>query len=131
MLGLAFTLALLPLWHLSVAQSAPAIPNVIPQLIGQWEGEGELFGQPAAFSMVWEWELNQQFVRLSFENRLLENGQPRTVLRATAHYRVRDSDQLSGTWVDTRGEILELKATATDSALVTHWFAKSEQGRTA
>ncbi|MCK5439936.1 MAG: hypothetical protein KAI97_08325 [Gemmatimonadetes bacterium] len=131
MFRFALTMGLLPLLLPSdVSRPVPAVPDVIPQLIGQWEGEGELFGQPATFSMVWEWELDQRFVRLTFENRLIENGQPRTVLRAIAHYRVTDSDQLHGTWFDTRGEILELKATATDSTLVTHWFGETEQGRT-
>lgn len=131
MFRLVLTVAFLPLLLPSdVSRSVPVVPEVIPHLIGEWEGKGELFGQPATFSMAWEWELDQRFVRLTFENRLVENGQARTVLQAVAHYRVTESDSLYGNWFDTRGEILELKATATDSTLVTQWFTETEQGRT-
>ena len=113
---------LLPL-TLPTSMAAPhsATPDVIAALIGSWSGEGELFGQPATFAMTWAWELDGQFVRLTFDNGAIE---------AVAHYRVDGSDRLSGTWFDSRGEVVELRAVATDSTLTTRWIAETEQGRT-
>ena len=111
--------------------SAPAGPQVLDRLVGSWEGEGELFGRPATFSMTWSPVLAGEFLRLEYENRLVEaDGSHRTVLEAFALYRVAEGERLRGTWFDTRGQVLELRAVATDSTLVTRWIGESEQGRT-
>ena len=114
------------------AAAQRAIPGPAPvfeRLMGAWEGDGQLFGQPASFSMRWEWTLDRRFVELSFENRLIQpDGSGRTVLRARAFYTA--TEPLRGAWFDTRGEILELSAAATDSTLVAEWSAESETGRT-
>ena len=99
-------------------------PAIFDYLVGNWAGEGELFGRPSRFDMVWAWELGGRFVGLSYEIR----GDVQ--MSARAHYRIADSDTISGVWVDSRGEILELRATATDSTLVTLWRSPTEQGRT-
>ncbi len=104
--------------------------EVIERLLGQWQGEGELFGQPARFSMRWERALDSKFVRLSFENRIVANGRARTVLEAVAYYRPAGAGALAGHWFDTRGQILDLEAEASDSTLVTRWSNDTEAGRT-
>ncbi len=109
---------------------SPQPPLVIANLIGNWEGEGKLFGQPAEFSMSWSWELDRRFVRLNFENGLVSDGQIQPVLKAIAFYRVAESGELTGHWFDSRGQTLRLEPAAGDSTLITHWFAESEQGRT-
>jgi hypothetical protein len=93
-------------------------------VLGTWHGEGELLGAVAEFDMTWEKELNGRFVRLTYAIRA-ERG-----MEAIAHYRLGDSESLDGIWVDSRGEILELSATATDSRLTTQWRSPTEMGRT-
>ena len=113
------------------AISASPATEVIERLIGSWEGEGKLFGRPARFSMSWSWTLGQQFVELRFENRLVqEDGTEQKVLEAVALYRVTDDGTLSGTWFDSRGQVVELNAAATADTLSTHWTADTEEGRT-
>lgn len=103
--------------------------GVLERLIGEWEGEGELFGRSAGFSMRWSWTLDERFVELSFENRLVPPDGPATpVLRARAFYTT--TPPLRGSWFDTRGETLELSATTSDSTLVTEWASATERGRT-
>jgi hypothetical protein len=96
----------------------------VDHLVGSWEGEGELFGAPTRFAMTWIPELDGRFLGLHYEIR--GNVQ----MQALAHYRISDSDTLQGVWVDSRGEILQLAATATDSTLEALWHAPTERGRT-
>ncbi len=126
-LALGLVLSLAPL---KASPEVPATPPVIAGLIGDWQGEGQLFGQPASFSMSWSWALERRFVKLEFENGLVGDGQVQPVLRAVAFYRVAESGELEGHWFDTRGQTLRLEPVAGDSTLTTHWFAESEQGRT-
>ncbi len=93
-------------------------------VLGAWHGEGELLGAAAEFDMKWEKELGGRFVRLTYAIHA-ERG-----MEAIAHYRLGDSASLDGIWVDSRGEILELSATATDSKLTTEWRSPTEKGRT-
>jgi len=51
----------------SVAQQ-----NIVNNLIGSWEGEGKLFGSNSEFQMNWEWTLGKKFVRLTFQNKVIE-----------------------------------------------------------
>lgn len=124
---LTMLMSLLPL---QLDQVTPTRPAVIDNLIGDWEGQGELFGQPASFSMSWSWQLDRRFVRLDFENRLVSDGQPRTVLKAIAFYRVTVSRELGGYWFDSRGQTLRLEPIADESTLITTWLGEVEQGRT-
>ena len=99
-------------------------PTFFEEIVGEWRGEGQLFGQPAEFEMIWEWELDGRFVRLTHSIRGAAD------MKAIAHYRLRETETVDGVWVDTRGEILELSATVTSTALETIWRSPTEEGRT-
>ncbi len=99
-------------------------PDFFDQIVGEWHGEGQLFSQPAEFEMIWEWELDRNFVRLTF------SIHGATEMEAIGHYRIRDTEPLVGIWLDTRGEFVELSATATDAGLETIWRSATEKGRT-
>jgi len=72
--------------------------------------------------MNWEWTLDKKFVRLTFQNK---------VIKAEAFYQATGAKEYIGTWFDSRGMILPLKAGVEDSALVTLWSSpETEQGRT-
>ena len=116
----------------AAAQDRPAEPDssgLPAALLGEWVGEGELFGRPAKFSMAWRTALDGRFLELAFENAFPDSGGGSTVvLRATAFYRI--APPHDGVWMDTRGEILTLRAEIGDSALVTRWTSPTEEGRT-
>ncbi len=99
-------------------------PPFFEQIVGEWQGEGELFGRPARFEMRWEWELDRKFVRLTYAIR----GDVQ--MDAIAHYRLGDANPLDGVWLDSRGEVLELSATLTNAVLDTQWRSPTERGRT-
>ncbi len=119
---LATALALMAGAEIDVAPGTSSA--IFEHLEGTWEGEGELMGRPASFAMKWERELGGRFMGLSYEIR----GE--TQMEARAHYRVAEQDTVHGVWVDSRGEILELRATVSDSALTTIWQSPTERGRT-
>lgn len=104
---------------------------VINSLIGSWSGTGTLMGAPAEFHMQWAWVLGEQFIRLTFENRISRSDGEDFVLSAIGIYQQKDEEKFEGTWFDSRGMVLPLDATIIDSALVTLWGSpETEQGRT-
>jgi hypothetical protein len=111
----------------ALAQEVP----VLHQFIGGWEGHGKLFGADAAFSMQWEWVLEQQFVRLTFQNKMQSGDGTVRILKAQAFYKPIGAGQFEGTWFDSRGMVLPLQGSAADTTLTTLWGTPEiEQGRT-
>ncbi len=105
--------------------------RLIDQFIGTWEGQGKLFGADAAFSMEWEWVLEQQFVRLIFQNKTQSPDGGERILKAQAFYRPIGAGRFEGTWFDSRGMVLPLQGTAEENKLTTLWGTpETEQGRT-
>lgn len=78
-----------------------------------------------------EWRVEDGgFAHLSFANRWIEaNGTITPVLSAHATYWVQ-GDSAVGVWLDDRPEQLTLRASLTDSSIVTLWAASGERGRT-
>ena len=112
-----------PSWEGSPIHTSNETRAILDHLMGAWSGEGELFGQPATFGMTWETQLYGRFLELTYEI----SGAVQMI--AIAHYRT-TGDTLRGVWVDSRGEILQLQATVTDSTLDTIWQSPTETGRT-
>lgn len=131
-------LGLFPLFVLSclplvVTADLGAQPATLPldRFIGTWSGNGTLMGADAEFVMTWEWVLDQRFVRLSFQNSVQGSDGERRVFRAQAFYKPEKDAELSGTWFDSRGVVLPLKASAGPDTLTTQWGTpETEQGRT-
>lgn len=94
------------------------------RIVGEWHGEGQLFGQPAEFQMIWAWELDRNFVRLTY------SIHGATEMEAIGHYRIVESEPLDGIWLDTRGEFVQLSPTLTGAGLETIWRSPTEKGRT-
>ncbi len=93
----------------------------LQKFLGRWEGEGTLFGQAGEFSMNWEPAVGDRFLRLTFQN---------PVLQAEAFYHQTD-DGLNGTWFDSRGVQVPLTGTIDDSVVEVNWGSQdTEQGRT-
>jgi hypothetical protein len=108
------------------ARIAP--PPVFERLRGEWLGEGTLLGRAARFTM--RWQHGDGFAVLTFSNAFVDAaGNATPVLNAAAVYRT-DGDKPEAVWLDSRGERIEIRWEATDSALVSHWTAPNERGRT-
>ena len=104
---------------------------VIRQFMGSWNGQGRLMGANAEFKMKWDLVLGDKFVHLIFQNKRSDGEGREFILDAEAFYKPLDGAKLEGHWFDSRGMILPLQASVSDSTLTTHWGApETEQGRT-
>ncbi len=108
---------------------SPAVKGQLPEpFIGQWTGTGTLYNQDASFSMKWEKVLNNEFVRLTFGNRL-DNGS--FSMQATGMYRIESDGTVKGSWFDSRGVHFPLNGKTEGSRLTVHWGTEDfEQGKT-
>jgi len=104
---------------------------IFDKFIGEWYGEGELFGNKAEFKMKWEWVLDRKFVHLIFQNKMLSSNGAYRILKAQAFYQITDTDEIQGTWFDSRGTVLSLNASIEENSLSTLWGSdQTEQGQT-
>ncbi len=88
-------------------------------------------GMNAEFRMQWEWVLENKFIRLTFQNKILRSDGDELILKAQGFYQPKGGEQYKGTWFDSRGMVLPLHASVKDSGLVTLWGTpETEQGRT-
>lgn len=108
------------------AQETDEAP-VFRQLAGAWEGEGALMGRDAVFRMSWSVEHGLAVLR--FENAFASPDGPRTVLASAAVYRTATTTP-EAIWFDTRGVQITIRWEAADDALIAHWTAPTEEGRT-
>jgi hypothetical protein len=95
---------------------------IVDKLVSKpWEGSGVLMGSPADFKMNWEWTLNKQFLRLTFQNkRKAENGNEQ-IFMAEAFYKPVNDSLVKGSWFDSRGLSFPLSGTIEDRKLTVLW----------
>lgn len=96
-------------------------------IMGQWQGEGQMFGQSAEFSMHWESILGGKFIRLNFINKFGEVP-TKHVMKAHAYY---DLSNNSGNWFDSRGSMFSLSLQISPHSLLVFWGnEETEKGKT-
>ena len=129
--GQAFTSLIILLAALSFEHASAQEAPMIDRFMGEWEGQGKLFGLDATFSMTWESVLGQQFVRLTFQNSIeTDSGTART-LKAQAFYKPTGTAEFEGTWFDSRGVVQPLRGSVEAETLTVLWGTpETEQGRT-
>ncbi|MBT8272430.1 MAG: hypothetical protein KJO77_01400 [Bacteroidia bacterium] len=98
-------------------------------LLGQWEGKGNLFGAEASFSMHWEEVLDQKFTKLKFRNQFKDRSGVDRVMKATGYYDVKNN---KGQWFDSRGVMLPLVLELENNKLTVFWGddSSTEKGKT-
>ncbi len=107
---------------------AQSSPDFTENILGVWNGNGTLFGQKATFSMKWENELNDKFIKLSFENRFNDKSGVERVMKANAYYNLKEN---RGYWFDTRGMMLPLKLEVKEDSMTVFWGNETtETGKT-
>jgi len=99
------------------------------QIRGNWKGQGLLFSSPAQFEMSWTKVLGERFVQMDFVNSFERDGK-QYEMQAQAMYQFKEG-KISGTWFDSRGQILPLNATLKNNTLTTLWGDETtERGKT-
>jgi len=111
---------------LLLVQAAAAPDPLLSRLQGRWQGTGTVLEMPAAVTLTWEWTLDGQFLRLTFNNQI----GPRR-FEGHAYYRALGKGRYRGTWFDNAGMIRPIEATQVDDALVANWGTpETERGET-
>ena len=111
---------------LTAALSQTGTDPLLSRLAGQWTGTGTVLNQPSKISIIWTWELNRQFLRLSFKNEM-----PKATFEGHAYYRPVADGQYRGMWFDNAGMFRPLDAKRDGDALVSKWGTpETEEGET-
>jgi hypothetical protein len=99
-------------------------------LAGKWSGTGTVMNQPAQIDMEWAWELDGQFLKLTFKNDM--GTAPNTnTFAGHAYYRASGEGRYRGMWFDNSGMFRPLDAGRDGDALVSRWgTADTEEGET-
>ena len=99
---------------------------LLTRFAGQWSGTGTVLNQPSKISLTWTWELNGQFLRLTFRNEM-----PKSTFEGHAYYRPSGEGRYRGMWFDNSGMFRPLDARRDGEALVSKWgTAETEEGET-
>jgi len=112
---------------LSLVLAFQAAPDpLLSRFAGQWSGTGTVLNQPSKISITWTWELNGQFLRLTFKNEM-----PKSTFEGHAYYRPTGEGLYRGMWVDNSGMFRPLDARRDGDALVSKWGTpETEEGET-
>lgn len=101
----------------------------IDPFLGQWTGEGTLFGNPAKFQLRFAPDLNGKFLHLIFRNEYTVNEKSYS-MDAKAYYAIA-ADSLHGYWFDSRGIQLPVIVRVSDQTLTSFWGSpETERGKT-
>lgn len=112
---------------------------LLSRLVGTWAGTGTVLNQPATIEMEWAWQLNGQFLKLSFKNHMPSTRSARsgqgagavTVFEGHAYYRPVAGGGYRGMWFDNSGMFRPLDAQRDGDALISRWGTPdTEQGET-
>lgn len=99
---------------------------LLTRLAGNWAGSGTVLNQPAKISLSWQWELDGQFMRLTFKNEM-----PKSSFEGQAYYRPSAAERYRGMWFDNAGMFRPLDARRDGDALVSKWGTpQTEEGET-
>ena len=106
--------------------------SIITSLIDKnWTGSGFLMGEEATFTMDWQRVLNNNFIKLEFENKRKSENNEYIVFSATAFYKIVNDTMIVGNWFDNRGMTFPLKGSIKKNELTIIWGNdETEMGKT-
>jgi hypothetical protein len=111
---------------LTVATIQTGPDPLLTRFAGEWTGTGTVLNQASKISIAWTWELNRQFLRLSFRNEM-----PKATFEGHAYYRATGDGRYRGMWFDNAGMFRPLDAKRDGDALVSKWGTpETEEGET-
>lgn len=98
---------------------------------GPWKGSGTLLGSEAEFMMNWQSVLENQFLKLEFQNKRTSDNGDELILTSHAYYQIKSDSLFKGTWFDSRGITFPVRGILKDSTFTVNWGSpETEQGKT-
>jgi hypothetical protein len=108
--------------------SAQPTAQCLTGLVGTWEGPGRVAGRDILMRQHWSRSLQNAFIELSMTH--LASADSTTVVFSGRGFYRPHGDSISGTWLDARGVISELRGTCRDGTLRVEWTGSQESGDT-
>ena len=119
-----FTLLFFVLISILSAISARA-DHPLSFLHGDWQGSGTTSGMESSIKFTWKSGFDSRFTILQLHNRMTSDEGDVFEFAGIAYYQAADEHSLSGVWIDSQGDILELNATLEQQRLVAIWGRES------
>jgi hypothetical protein len=106
--------------------------SILTALIdNNWTGNGVLMGKEATFTMDWDRVLDNNFIKLEFQNTRKSVNNEDIIFRATAFYKIVNDTIVVGNWFDNRGITFPLKGSIKEDELTILWGNDgTENGKT-
>ena len=106
--------------------------SIISVLVDKkWNGNGILIGKEATFMMHWQKVLQDNFIKLEFQNERKSDSGKDIVFTATAFYKKVNDTTVVGNWYGNRGVTFGLKGTTKENELTIFWGDENtEMGKT-
>ena len=106
--------------------------SILTALIDKnWTGNGVLMGKEATFTMDWYRVLDNNFIKLEFQNTRKSVNNEDIIFRATAFYKIVNDTMVVGNWFDNRGMTFPLKGSIKKNELIIFWGNdETEMGKT-
>lgn len=92
---------------------------------GDWQGSGTTRGMESSISFTWKSGFDSRYTILQLNNRMTSEEGVVIEFAGVAYYQVADEHLLSGIWIDSQGDILELNATLEKQRLIAIWGSES------
>lgn len=113
------------------AASSGAQADVWADLLGHWQGNGQVRGMPAQIDLTFRTTLDGRGRHLAFANTMRTPEGKDWRFLAEALYQCDAAGACRGHWYDSRGMVLPLVTSAESDRVVVEWGdAASERGRT-
>ncbi len=105
--------------------SFPAVatePLSLTKFYGEWQSDGDAFGQQAKSTMIWKTAMDGKFTQLDYKIQLLHGDEDRfSVFAGVAYYKRLDYDSFKGFWADNSGDLHPITAKFAGSTLLSVW----------
>lgn len=95
------------------------------ELQGEWKSESPAFGNPARSNMRWTPVFGGKFLKLDY--RISETETDNPVFTGVAYYAISDDRTLRAMWVDSNGDILQVRAEVRGRSITARWGRPGEK----
>lgn len=116
---------------MGAATPAMASNNIMADFIGDWQSDGDAFGQPSISTLSWTPTLDDKFMKISYEIRTRSASETKAIFTGIGYYRNISETELTAFWADSSGDLHPITASIKGKTIISTWgIAGGKLGRT-
>lgn len=100
--------------------------GLLPDFLGEWQSDGDAFGQPAQSRMTWSSVMEGCFHQLDYVIETNPGTEEAWTFRGRGTHYIVEGD-VEGHWIDNNGDLHDLRGSATDTELLVYWGEATDQ----